>query len=559
MRRHRTGFIDRRKHTVTTTRVILQARTGSTRLPAKVLLPVGGLPLVVLAARRAANTGLSVVVATSDTAEDQCLAATVEQAGIRCVRGSLENVLERFLGATDECDDATQIVRLTADNVFPDGRFVEELCARFQQQGGDYLGTHSPADGLPYGLSAEVFRLGALRRIAAAGADAADREHVTVSLRRGTTPFRPGELVGDFSHLRCTVDSYDDYQRAVAILAGVEDPVRVSWAELLQRLERNYPEPQLRLARGGPTLVLGSAQLGLPHYGRTNRTGQLPRTSALQLVRGAVTHGVREFDTARAYGEAEELLGAAVVGLGSSPRLITKLDPLAELKPEDRRDAVRIAVEASVFRSCRELRRNVLPVVLLHRWSHRNDWQGAVWERLVELQTAGVIERLGASVSTPAEAAAALADAAIQHLQFPFNLLDHRWRSAGIDELARQRPDVAIHVRSVFLQGLLLNSAEFWPSIPGVDPADLLARLDDGVSRLGRQDRMDLCLAYVRSQPWIHGVVVGVDSSLQLLEIIGHFRRASLPQAVGAELAAEFAGLPEALLNPALWPARSGQ
>ena len=78
-------------------RVILQSRTLSERLPAKVLLPLGGLPIAVLCARRLANTGLDVVLATSDTASDDLLARTAAEAGIRVFRGSLDDVLGRCL------------------------------------------------------------------------------------------------------------------------------------------------------------------------------------------------------------------------------------------------------------------------------------------------------------------------------------------------------------------------------------------------------------------------------------------------------------------------------
>ena len=74
-------------------RVVLQARTSSTRLPGKVLLPVCGMPIVVLAAKRAARDGLDVVVATSNDPSDDNLAATIQQHGLKCLRGALDDVL----------------------------------------------------------------------------------------------------------------------------------------------------------------------------------------------------------------------------------------------------------------------------------------------------------------------------------------------------------------------------------------------------------------------------------------------------------------------------------
>lgn len=533
--------------------VILQARTASTRLPGKVLLPLAGIPLVVLAARRAANTGLPVIVATSDGRGDDLLAATTSSAGFSCVRGSEENVLGRFLLATQSYSGETRVVRLTADNTFPDGQFIEELCGRLRVGEGKYLGTQSPLDGLPYGLSAEVFRLQSLRDLAPT-ATLMDREHVTSSLRAGCLPFRPANFEGDLSDLRCTVDCLDDFQRMASIFASVDDPVRVSWRELVDRLQASARQPRRFIRTGEPGLVLGTAQLGLPNYGRTNLHGRPKFADAVDLVRAAVSYGITAFDTARAYGEAEHVLGEALVPYAQIPNVISKLDPLVELESGASSRQIRDAVDASVFRTCRELRRVTIPTLLLHRWSHRHAWREAVWVRLRELQSEGVIGRLGASVSTPEEARAALQDPEVQHLQLPFNLLDSRWVAAGIGQWAAARPDVIVHARSIFLQGLLLNQPSCWPRIEGVDPENMSARLDHWVQRLSRRSRTDLCLGFARAHPWIHGLVLGVDSLDHLCEIIVNMNSQRMSNEVAATLAEDFSDLPESLLNPANWP-----
>ena len=121
-------------------RVVLQARTTSTRLPGKVLLPVCGLPLVVLAARLAARDGIETVVATSDDPSDDRLAEALSRHGIRHVRGPLDDVLGRFIAATAALDDGDVCVRLTSDNVFPDGDFVRRLIAAAEGNSHGYAG-----------------------------------------------------------------------------------------------------------------------------------------------------------------------------------------------------------------------------------------------------------------------------------------------------------------------------------------------------------------------------------------------------------------------------------
>ena len=77
-------------------------------------------------------------------------------------------------------------------------------------------------------------------------------------------------------------------------------------------------------------------------------------------------------------------------------------------------------------------------ILLLHDWAHLDMWLGSAWQRLREQQDASKISILGASVYHPHEALAALAEPAIQHLQFPMNVLDWRWKQ--IESAVTRRP-----------------------------------------------------------------------------------------------------------------------
>ena len=300
--------------------------------------------------------------------------------------------------------------------------------------------------------------------------------------------------------------------------------------------------------------VLGSVQLGLD-YGAANRTGKPSHAAALALVRRAADSGIRQFDTARAYGDAEERLGEALSG--RSVFTVTKLSPLAGFDDGSAPGDIVAAVDASVARSCEALRTDHLDCLLLHRAAHMTAFGGVVWQRLLEYIHAGTIRRLGVSVQTPAEAAAALASPAVQHIQLPFNLLDWRWREAGIIDKLAARPDVVVHARSVFLQGLLASGdPAVWPAIACVDPAAILDELAKLAQDLDRDGPADLCLAYARGQDFIAGVVIGLETEEQLDRNL----RLSLKRPLNAEecrLVEDcLPRVPEQLLTPALWPAK---
>jgi spore coat polysaccharide biosynthesis protein SpsF len=543
-------------------RVVLQARTSSTRLPGKVLLPLCGLPVVVLAARRAARDGIETVVATSTDPSDDRLADTLARHEIRHVRGPLDDVLARFIAATVDLDDGDICVRFTSDNVFPDGDFARRLIAA--AEGSGYAGLAGGSDGLPYGLAGEAMRVGLLRQADRGARDAHDREHVTPWIIRQSgrnAPAIPHVDALDLSALRCTIDTLDDYRTVIAALAGLADPVAAPWPELCRRLarwaERAQPFVPARIVAGAlqSSLVLGGAQFGMP-YGIANRAGK-PGDDELRAILGlAEAAGVAHIDTAAGYGDSEHRIGSAL-DADSPLGIVTKLPPhLTDGEPTTSEVAQRVHV--AIDRSLWLLGRSRLEAVLLHRFEHFAAAEGIIWRTLLALQAEGNIGRIGASVYRPEELSALLANREVGLVQLPFNILDRRWLEPDIQRAIAARPDVVLHGRSALLQGLLtIDDPLQWP----ISDSDLarrcIAGLQSAAKSLRRGGVADLCLAYARAQPWLAGVVVGAETAAQMAENIRLFRTPALTPAEAEAVAAALPSpLPEQLLNPALWPRR---
>ena len=545
-------------------RVVLQARTSSTRLPGKVLLPVCGLPLVVLAARRAARDGIETVVATSADPSDDRLAETLGRHGLRHVRGPLDDVLARFVAATADLDDGDICVRLTSDNLFPDGDFVRRLIAAAEGNGSGYAGFAGGSDGLPYGLAGEAMRVGLLRQADRSARDAHDREHVTPWIIRQcgrNAPAIPRVDARDLSGLRCTIDTLDDYRTVAAALAGQADPVAAPWPELCRRLarwaDRAQPFVPARIVAGElqASLVLGGAQFGMA-YGIANRAGK-PDDDALRAILGlAEAAGVAHVDTAAGYGDSEHRIGSAL-GADSPLGIVTKLPPhLTDGEPTTQEVAQRVHV--AIDRSLWLLGRSRLDAVLLHRFEHLAAAEGVIWRTLRALQDEGKIGRIGASVYRPEELSALLARPEVGQAQIPFNILDRRWLEPGIQRAIAARPDVVLHGRSALLQGLLIIDDPLqWPIADGDLARRCIAGLQAAAKSLGREGVADLCFAYARAQPWLAGIVVGAETAAQMAENIRLFRTPALTPAEVEAVAGALPGpLPEQLLNPALWPRR---
>jgi aryl-alcohol dehydrogenase-like predicted oxidoreductase/spore coat polysaccharide biosynthesis protein SpsF (cytidylyltransferase family) len=538
---------------------ILQARTMSSRLPGKALLPVAGYPSAVLAALRAANRGHELLVATSDHVSDDELAQAFRVHGFSVFRGAVNDVLGRYYFASASLTGDSIVVRLTGDNVLPDGEFLGDLLSAFLESQLEYLSVSSLKSRLPYGLSGEVFSVDALRKAHSAASSAFDREHVgpwmARNCRAGT--FSPLKLP-DYSHLRCTIDDEEDYRRISRLFEQVSDPVGAGWLELTQKLSSLPGEPAFRVPykfidnQVHSAMTLGTVQLGL-EYGAMNRTGKPARAESIAMVRRAIAHGVGALDTARSYGDSEEILGEALSGAWASRvNVITKLDSLASVSADASADQVRAAVSRSVNESCTALGTDRLFTLLLHRWHHHNAWGGAAWRHLLDLRDSGKIAKLGASVYEPAEAIAALQDADIQHLQIPLNILDSRWKSHAVDHEVARRRDVVVHARSAFLQGILLHPAERWPVSRDYAQA-CTPELHRLARKFDRQDVADLCLAYVRSQPWITSLVVGCETMFQLEQNLRLFQSPELTAEQCEEIEQTLPVAPDDLLNPAKW------
>jgi aryl-alcohol dehydrogenase-like predicted oxidoreductase len=254
-------------------------------------------------------------------------------------------------------------------------------------------------------------------------------------------------------------------------------------------------------------LGLGTAQLGLP-YGVSNEAGQPSEAQAREIVRLALGNGIETIDTAPAYGGAEALLGRLLpAGRG---RVVTKTEPLRESRvTASTCDAVRRSAERSLER----LRRDRLDGMLVH---HGSDLALPGGEKLatclVELRDSGLVERIGVSVYDRAELDVAGALLPLEIVQLPLNAFDRRFLQDGtLAEL--QRKGVEIHVRSVFLQGLLLMDPDGVPAHLGAArPA--LRRFRE----LGRQhglDPLETAFAAVRDLP-VDVVLVGANSATEL-------------------------------------------
>lgn len=196
------------EHTV----AIIQARMGSTRLPGKVLRTIAGQPMIYHVVNRARRIpGVDqVVVATSERSVERPLVEYLDKQDIPYVRGSEEDVLQRYVKAVTTTE-ADVVVRITSDCPLLMPEVAGEVVAAFKDKSCDYA-SNILQRTYPRGLDIEVVSYGALIRAHEEAEDNVDREHVTRYIWRHPNRFRLLSVTDDKdrSDMRWTVDEIDD-------------------------------------------------------------------------------------------------------------------------------------------------------------------------------------------------------------------------------------------------------------------------------------------------------------------------------------------------------------
>lgn len=231
--------------------LVLQARTTSTRLPGKVLMDLGGRPMLARQLERLARCRRvdEVVVATTVNAADDPVVALAEEAGVRWYRGSEADVLARYAGAAREAG-AELVVRSTADCPLIDPEVVDRVVETLEGERAvlDYV-SNVVRRTYPRGLDVEALWRDTLDRVDRMATSGPAREHVTWFIYRERPElFAIGSVtdVEDHADLGWTVDTAEDLERVRAIFAHLG--LGSAWVP--------YPEA-VRAVRARPELAGG--------------------------------------------------------------------------------------------------------------------------------------------------------------------------------------------------------------------------------------------------------------------------------------------------------------
>lgn len=287
----------------------------------------------------------------------------------------------------------------------------------------------------------------------------------------------------------------------------------------------------------GRKIALGTVQFG-QNYGVANKSGQVSTHECNLILDEAFSHGIDTIDTAIGYGESEAVLGQFDL---ESWKIISKLPRLLESEFGSASSWVVDQLTASLDR----LQVGSLYGILLHCPEQLFSSDGIdIYQSLIRLKEMGYVQKIGVSIYSPDELDKIFQKMQFDIIQAPLSILDRRLIDSGW--LARlNKANVEIHIRSIFLQGLLLMSNEKrpkkfnrWQSVWSEWDCWLL---ENNLSPL------EACLGYALSINEVDKVVVGVDSVSHLSEILSLASQKKLSLPNWPE------NIDKELLNPSNW------
>ena len=213
---------------------------GSTRLPGKVLMDLGGETVLCRVVRRLRRASMiqEVAVATTESARDEPIIEACRQLGVAYFCGPEQDVLDRYFRAVQQFG-SDAVVRITSDCPLIDPELVDRVIDSLVEHHADFACNVLPRK-YPRGLDTEVFTAEALKKAWQLSDQPHQREHVTSLFYERPDIFRHAPVCGeqDYSCYRWTLDTPEDLRLIRAIYSHFERSDDFGWREVLALMER---------------------------------------------------------------------------------------------------------------------------------------------------------------------------------------------------------------------------------------------------------------------------------------------------------------------------------
>ncbi len=490
--------------------IIIQARCSSLRLPYKSLMPIKGMPLILLIAKRIKKKNFNIIVATSNHESDNDLCKLLKRNKIKYFRGELNNVYKRIYDCLNLLKNNHLTLRLTGDNPFIDHRIISKIVDELVSNKKKYNYIDNINSKVPYGISVEAFEQKFFKNLKVK--NNFEKEHVTVSARTKKNNNYKSELVffnNMYSNLRCTVDNLDDYILINNIFLKVNNPIKISWYDLCKKLMKYKRIKNLSL-ECKKKIILGTAQLGTK-YGVNNfyeiNKKKIERfANRKKILYCAAKLGIKKIDTARKYKNSEKIIGSYNKLNKQKFEVDTKI---ASIKPYNKHFFNNI--KNSINLSLKFLGKKNINYLYFHNYQNLKSISK---KDLKFIKNISYCRNLGVSIYNPGELDNLIQNKYLKVFQIPFSILDSRFKKY-FNILKKNNKKIII--RSIFMQGLIFSNK--WPAKIQAFRKKILNKINFFTDKFKRINSLDLFLSYVNYHKKIDGLIIGIDNKSQLFQI----------------------------------------
>lgn len=292
-------------------------------------------------------------------------------------------------------------------------------------------------------------------------------------------------------------------------------------------------------------LCLGTVQLGM-EYGIA-KDAKPSLVQAVTILEHAFSKDITTFDTASAYGNAEEVLGEFLKNHQTDRNtlhIITKIGNCLENIGKNNYTAI---LQENLSKSLSRLHTDYVDTFLFHTSSYAFDIEKI--HALYALKKEGLIKHCGISVYYPHEAVSAIESGVVDSIQLPFNLFDHRFYNENIFSLAKEK-NIILHTRSTFLQGLFAMDLDTIPPFLDLARPHLLEL--EKICTANGLTKLELAMTFVKKFPEITSIIIGVNT-LEQLEINLQLYNKEIETDLMQIILKQFNMLDEKIYLPTLW------